>query len=154
MNMQFAKTLLENFTYEGQEKALEMFTDDGVFEDFTFGFRMEGREQLTSLFEGFFDPSQMKHKFTALDYKGNEQGGAIEYTWDMETKEFMGVPTNGKIVNLRGTMVITLRDGKVTSLIDYYDAANQIRKLKENNQPIKEKGITRLLRNLFKRKAS
>src|SRR4051794_27429438 len=103
MNMQFAKTLLENFNYEGQDKALEMFTDDGVFEDFTFGFRMEGKEQLTSLFQGFFDPSQMKHEFKALSYKGDENSGAIEYTWEMKTKEFMGVPTNDQLVNLRGT---------------------------------------------------
>ena len=156
MNLNFAKTLLDNFNYEGQDKALAMFTDDGVFEDFTIGFRMEGKEQLTSLFRGFFDPDQMKHKFNALSYKGNDTGGAIEYTWEMQTKEFMGVPTNGQLVHLRGTMVITLKDGKITSLIDYYDAASQIRKLKENTQPIKakENRITRLFKALFKRKAS
>ncbi len=154
--MKFTKTLLDNFNYEGQDKALAMFTDDGVFEDFTIGFRMEGKEQLTSLFRGFFDPNQMKHKFNALSYKGNEKGGAIEYTWEMQTKEFMGVQTNGQLVNLRGTMVITLKEGKITSLIDYYDATSQIRKLKENSQPIKakENGITRLFKALFKRKAS
>jgi steroid delta-isomerase-like uncharacterized protein len=129
MNMKFAEQLLNNFNYEGQGEALKMFTDDGVFEDFTFGFRMEGREQLTSLFEGFFDPSKMKHTFTALSYKGDENSGAIEYTWDMETEEFLGVPTNGKIINLRGTMVVTFRDGKVSSLVDYYDAAGELRKL-------------------------
>ena len=156
MNLKFAKTLLDNFNYEGQDNALAMFTDDGVFEDFTIGFRMEGKEQLTSLFRGFFDPDQMKHKFHALSYKGNDTGGAIEYTWEMQTKEFMGVPTNSQLVHLRGTMVITLRDGKITSLIDYYDAATQIRKLKENPQLIKakENRITRLFKALFKRKAS
>ena len=129
MNMKFAEQLLNNFNYEGQEKALDMFTDDGVFEDFTIGFRMEGKEQLTSLFEGFFDPSQMKHKFKALNYKGDDNGGAIDYTWEMQTKEFMGVPTNGQPINLRGAIVITLRDGKVSSLVDYYDAAGELRKL-------------------------
>lgn len=85
MNLKFAKTLLDNFNYEGQDNALAMFTDDGVFEGFTIGFRMEGKEQLTSLFEGFFDPSQMKHKFKALNYKGDENGGAIDYTWEMQS---------------------------------------------------------------------
>ena len=129
MNMTFAEQLLNHFNYEGQEKAINMFTDDGVFEDFTIGFRMEGKEQLTSLFEGFFDPNQMKHKFKALNYKGDENGGAIDYTWEMQTKEFLGVPTNGQLINLRGAMVITLRDGKVSSLVDYYDAAGELRKL-------------------------
>ena len=78
-----------------------MFTEDGVFEDYTLGFRMEGKEQLTGLFQGFFDPAQWTHDFTALSYKGDDTGGAIEYTWVMNTKEFMGVPTNGQPLNIQ-----------------------------------------------------
>lgn len=129
MNLEFAKRFLENFTPEKKEKAVAMFTEDGVFDDYTFGFRMEGEEQLTAPFQDFFDTRKWEHDFTALSYKGDEVGGAIEYTWVMKTDEFMGVPTNGQPLNIRGTYVITLRDGKISSLIDYWDAANLLRQL-------------------------
>ena len=129
VNLDFAKRLLGNFTEENQGEAVAMFTEDGVFEDYTLGFRMEGKEQLTGLFQGFFDPAQWTHDFTALSYKGDDTGGAIEYTWVMNTKEFMGVPTNGQPLNIKGTYVITLRDGKISSLVDYWDAAILLRQL-------------------------
>ncbi len=130
MNMDFAERLLANFNYEGKEKTLEMFTDDAVFEDATFGFRMEGREQLIALFDDFFDPSKMEHEFKALSYKGDDKGGAIEWSWVLRSKaDFMGVPTNGQALNGRGTAVITLRDGKITSFHDYWDAAGILRQL-------------------------
>ena len=52
VNLDFAKRLLGNFTHEKQGEALAMFTEDGVFEDYTLGFRMEGKEQLNGLFQG------------------------------------------------------------------------------------------------------
>lgn len=129
MNLHFAKRFLESFTNEKQGEALAMFTEDGVFEDYTFGFRMEGTEQLTALFQDFFDPTKWVHDFNALSYKGDETGGAIEYTWVMQADDFMGVPTNGQPLNIRGTFVITLRDGKVSSLTDYWDASGLLRQL-------------------------
>ena len=64
-------------------------------------------------FKDFFDPAQWEHDFKALSYKGDDTGGAIEYTWVMKADEFMGVPTNGQPLNISGTYVITLRDGKI-----------------------------------------
>jgi steroid delta-isomerase-like uncharacterized protein len=129
MNLDFANRLLENFTHEKQGEALAMFTEDGVFEDYTLGFRVEGTEQIKGLFQDFFDTTKWQHDFNALSYKGDETGGAIEYTWVMHADEFMGFPTNGQPLNIRGVYAITLRDGKISSLVDYWDAAILLRQL-------------------------
>lgn len=130
MNMTFAQELMANFTFEGQEKALAMYADDAVFEDFTFGFRVEGMEQLKGLFAAFFDPARYQHQFTALSYAGDAQGGAIEYASKMRTPgDFMGVETGGRELTIRGTAVVTFRDGKITRFADYWDAASVLRQL-------------------------
>ncbi|MDW0118578.1 nuclear transport factor 2 family protein [Sporosarcina thermotolerans] len=126
MNFEFAKRLMDNFTYERQADALDMFTEDGIFEDFTYDFRVEGMEQLINLFQKFFDPSKSKFKFTAQSYIGDETGGAIEYTSEMQIMMGEG---KGQQVKVRGAAVIKLRDGKITRFSDYWDQAGVLRQI-------------------------
>src|SRR5690625_5040873 len=117
---------MDNFNYENQREALKMFADDGVFEDFTYNFRVKGMEEITGAFERFFDPEKSSFKFTALSYVGDETGGAIEYTSEMNIKQGRGA---GQEVKLQGAAVVTLRDGKITRFSDYWDQAGVLRQI-------------------------
>lgn len=126
MSTHIARQLIENFSHEKQADALALFADDGIFEDFTFGFRVQGMEELTQMFARFFDPTDREVTFRFLDFVGGESGGAIEYE---STTTYKAGTHAGKSATVRGAAVITLEDGRITRFSDYWDRAGVLRML-------------------------
>ncbi|MEW6299096.1 MAG: nuclear transport factor 2 family protein [Thermodesulfobacteriota bacterium] len=132
MNLAWAKEWMGNFTATGMEKALGMYADDVQFEDVTFAHKCNGIAELRKFFGGFTAPGAGEHVFTVDSYAGNENGGAVEWTWRAKhASDFLGVPAKGKETTARGVSVLTFKNGKIASQHDYWDANSVIQQLKK-----------------------
>lgn len=129
MNFASAKQWFDDFRSDF-DKAMNMYADDVQFEDVIIAHTVNGKADLRTFFAAFNDPAFGEHVITVVGYSGNADGGAIEWTWQAKhTRDFLGVPAKGKETNVRGTSILTFKNGKIISHRDYWNAAAALRQL-------------------------
>lgn len=132
MNLEWAKEWMGSFNAAGMEKALSMYSDDVQFEDATFAHTCNGLAELKKFFGGLAAPEAGENVFTATAYRGDANGGAVEWTWKAKhAGDFLGVPAKGKETTVKGVSVLTFKNGKIASQHDYWDANSVVQQLKK-----------------------
>ena len=112
------------------EKVLALFADDCVFEDVTFGVIVRGKKELRSFVNGAFAAIPdvkygLRRRFAA------GQWAVIEWVMSGTHKgDLPGIPATGKrFSSVRGSTILELKDGKISSESDYWDAAALMRQV-------------------------
>jgi steroid delta-isomerase-like uncharacterized protein len=132
MNLTWAKEWFDIFSSaSGIEKMGNYYTEDVQFEDSTFAHKESGLANLRKFFSAAFSPNAGENSFTVTVYSGGSEGGAVEWTWQAKhASNFMGVPAAGKQTTVKGVSILTLKNGKIASQHDYWDANSVIQQLK------------------------
>ncbi len=129
MNLAWATEWFGSFR-SNFDKAMDMYADDVQFEDVILAHKVSGKAALGKFFSAFNDPAFGEHVITVVEYAGNADGGAMEWTWQAKhTGDFLGVPAKGKETNVRGVSILTFKNGKIISHRDYWNAAAALRQL-------------------------
>ncbi len=69
-------------------------------------------------------------EFTILDALG--QGDRLVKHWNFKgthTGEFFGIPASGNKLNLSGTTLVTMKDGKIAKEQDFFDVMSMVKQL-------------------------
>ena len=133
MNLEWEQRWLEQFN--GQPEALmRNYTDRFEYEDMNLGVKIDNdKPRLTRLFKTFenSDPAASKHYFNAARYHGDERGGALEWTWEIQHNgDFLGMPAKGKTTKVRGITIHAFdEDGKIILERSLWDTAELMRQL-------------------------
>jgi steroid delta-isomerase-like uncharacterized protein len=106
------------------ERVLALFTDDGVFEDVTFGVVARGKEDLRRYVNGAF-AAVPDFTYGVTSRFAASQWAAIEWVMSGTHKgDFPGMPATGKrFSSVRGASILELEAGKIRRESDYWDAA-------------------------------
>jgi len=132
MNLEWEQNWLEQFN-NNLEALMENYPEDFEYEDLNLGIRIDNdREALRNLFKTFEnkDPNVSEHYFNATRYHGDENGGTLEWTWEIRHKsDFMGLPATGKTTEVRGMTIHGFRDGKIILERSLWDTASLLRQL-------------------------
>lgn len=83
------------------------------------------RNYYANFLTGFSD-----HEFTILEVVG--QGNRLVKHWNFKgthTAEFFGMPASGNKLNLSGTTMVTMRDGKIAREQDFFDMMSMVSQL-------------------------
>ena len=68
--------------------------------------------------------------FNATRYHGDEHGGCLEWTWEIEHRtDFLGLPAKGKTTFVRGLTVHKFEAGKITVERSLWDTGALMRQL-------------------------
>ncbi len=130
MNLEWAKRWLEEGFAAGLDDVMDLYAEDVEFEDVIFGEKLRGKKELRKFFGAFFDPRGGAQTFRVDAYRGNGDGGAVEWTWDGEhTGVLLGAPAAGRKTRTRGVSVFTFEGGKITSQHDYWNAAAVLKQI-------------------------
>jgi steroid delta-isomerase-like uncharacterized protein len=104
---------------------LALFNDDIVYEDVAFGQVSHGKAEVRKFAATEFEAvPDLELKLLRAQVQGGH--GTIEWTFSGTDK---GVFKTGKKFSVRGVSVIDLRDGKISSNLDFYDAATIMRQV-------------------------
>ncbi len=106
------------------ERVLALFTDDGGFEDATFGVAVRGKEDLRRYVTGAF-ATVPDFTFGVTRRFAASHWAAIEWVMSgTHTGDFPGMPATGKrFSSVRGVSILELEAGKIRRESDYWDAA-------------------------------
>lgn len=132
MNLEWEQAWLELF--DGNlEDLMENYPEDFEYEDMNLGVRIvNDKNHLRELFKTFENKKAdaSLHYFNATRYHGDEQGGAVEWTWEIEHRtDFLGLPTTGKVTKVRGITIHKFRDGKIILERSLWDTAALLQQL-------------------------
>jgi steroid delta-isomerase-like uncharacterized protein len=115
-----AQSWIEGWNSHDVNKLAAAFTDDVMYEDVPYGEVNHGTAELkkfaTSELEAVPD---LKLELVRSSIQGNQ--GAIEW---MFTGTDKGIYKTGKKFTVRGVSLIHVKNGKISSSRDYYDAAS------------------------------
>lgn len=132
MNLAWEQNWLEQFDNR-LEELMANYPEDFEYEDMNLGVRIDNdKAELRRLFTTFEnrDPNASRHVFNATRYHGDEQGGCVEWTWEIRhTSDFLGLPTTGKTTLVRGMTIHKFRDGKIILERGLWDTAALMRQL-------------------------
>jgi len=132
MNLQWEDNWLKQFDND-LENLMKNYPEEFEYEDLNLGVRIvNDRQALRELFKTFenADDNRSKHDFCATRYHGDEQGGCLEWTWEIQHKiDFMGLPSSGKTTKVRGMTIHKFREGKIILERSMWDTASLLRQL-------------------------
>jgi steroid delta-isomerase-like uncharacterized protein len=101
------------------------FTSDIYYEDVTFGEISHGSEEGKKFAAGFFEAvPDLKLELTDSFIQGNH--GSVEWILTGTDK---GVYKTGKPFKVRGVSIITIKSGKISRSLDYYDSATILKQV-------------------------
>jgi len=107
------------------EKVVNVFTEDVMYEDVPFGEVNHGRAELRKFVASEFDAvPDLKVELESSSVQGSH--GSIQWVFSGTDK---GIYKTGKTFKVRGASVITLKGGKISHNVDYYDAATIMRQV-------------------------
>jgi len=106
------------------ELVLALFADECVFEDFTFGVVVRGKEELRSFVNGAF-AAIPDFKYGLRSRFATSQWAVIEWVMSGTHKgDLPGIPATGKrFSSVRGSTILELEAGKIRRESDYWDSA-------------------------------
>jgi steroid delta-isomerase-like uncharacterized protein len=130
MNLLWAKGWLADLTPSGIDETMaRYYADDVHFEDVALGSKHYSATALRTAF-GRFAASDSHHRMEVTNYSGDDEFGAIEWTWHCEHEtDVFGIPARGKRTAVRGVSLITLQDGKIVAERDYWNVASLMQQL-------------------------
>jgi steroid delta-isomerase-like uncharacterized protein len=143
MNQRFAVLWLKAFR-ESPEKVSEMYADDFLFEDLMLGQSITDKAELAAAFAPYAnaDPNNGVgiHHFRIDEVVGNSDAAIIRWTWEAHgADQFLGVPTNGKVVGTSGLTQHVYENGRIKRESTYWDATAALVSL---GQPVSALGVT------------
>ena len=111
------------------ERIDAIFTEDAAYEDVAAGQIYCGKEDIKQLLRGAYAWAPdfrvtMKSLLVANDSAASEW-----VSEGIQTGPIGDLPASGNSFCLRGVSIVTFRDGKIASIIDYYDMATFLRQL-------------------------
>jgi len=107
------------------DKLAAAFTADVVYEDVPFGAVNHGSAELRKFAASEFEGSPDLHVELAKSSIQKDHG-SIEWTFSGTD---VGIFKTGKKFNVRGVSIITVKDGKISRNVDYYDVATVMKQL-------------------------
>ena len=132
MNLDWEQRWLQQFNND-LDVLMANYTETFEYEDMNLGVRIDNdKPKLRALFKVFEnkDPNASEHYFNAERYHGDENGGALEWTWEVRHKtDFLGMPAAGKTTNVRGITIHAFREGKIVLERSLWDTAELMRQL-------------------------
>ena len=109
------------------ERASEVFTEDIVYEDVTFGVVFHGLDELKGFAENTF-VTFPQSTFTLVNSSCSGQQGVIEWSWTA-VDDPIGLCGTGKTFTVRGVAVIEIKGNKISRNADFWDMATALRQL-------------------------
>lgn len=132
MNLQWEQNWLEQFDNRLDE-LMANYPERFEYEDLNFGVRIDNdREKLRRWFMTFenADPATSRHIFNATRYHGDERGGCLEWSWEIEHKsDFLGLPAAGKTTLVTGMTIHGFQDGQIVLERSLWDTGALMRQL-------------------------
>lgn len=132
MNLEWEQQWLELFDGE-LEDLMGYYPEDFEYEDMNLGVRiLDDKKQLRALFKTFENknPDASLHYFNATRYHGDENGGALEWTWEIQhSTDFLGLPAAGKTTRVTGITIHKFREGKIVLERSLWDTAALLQQL-------------------------
>ena len=143
MNQRFAVLWLKAFR-ESPEKVCRMYADDFLFEDLMLGQSITDKGELAAAFAPYANTDPHNgvgiHHFRIDEVVGNSESAIIRWTWEAHgAAQFLGVPTNGKVVGTSGLTQHVYEDGRIKRESTYWDATAALVSL---GQPVSSLGVT------------
>ena len=106
--------------------AFNVFTEDIVYEDVSFGQVSRGGEEFKTFAEGFFTLLPQS-TFTLVKSSCSGQHGSIEWLWS--AVDDPGFFRTGDQFDVRGVSVIAIHGNRISHTRDYYDYSTVLRQL-------------------------
>ena len=132
MNLEWEQHWLQLFNNKLDE-LMANYPEVFEYEDMNLGVRIvNNKAELTRLFKTFEnkDPNASLHYFNATRYHGDENGGSLEWTWEIQHKtDFLGLPSTGKTTQVRGITIHKFKNGKIILERSLWDTASLMRQL-------------------------
>ena len=129
MNKEFAQKWIDLFF--SAETPTSMYADGGVCEDYLLDLRLSEsqREEWKRLCALWSDTDVMgNHKMLVTDYMRDGRIGVIQWVWEADCNQFLGIPTNGKKIHTTCmTVQIYDDDGKIVHDWTWWDAINMLK---------------------------
>ncbi len=122
MNM---KELLSRYyaawSKQNPEEVMQFFHHDSVFEDLAFEAKFEGSEQI----RGFVDLTYIgAPDFRVVPQMIITDGVSAAATWIMSGThegDLPGLPATGNQFEVRATSIVTFRDDRIDTIVDYWN---------------------------------
>jgi steroid delta-isomerase-like uncharacterized protein len=107
------------------EKVVAVFTNDVMYEDIPFAEVNHGQAELRKFVASEFEAvPDLKVELESGSIEGSH--GSIQWIFSGTDK---GIYKTGKTFRVRGASVLTLKGGKISRNVDYYDAATIMRQV-------------------------
>ena len=120
-----AQAWINGWNSHDPEKLLAIFTPDVMYEDVPFGAVSHGSAELRKFAASEFEGSPDLHVELGSSSIHGEQG-SIEWTFSGTDK---GIFKTGKKFSVRGVSIVTVKNGKISRNVDYYDVATLMKQL-------------------------
>jgi steroid delta-isomerase-like uncharacterized protein len=126
---QVTRAFFEALNSMDKTDPLDFCSDDTRFEDTAFGVVVAGKQPYKGVFTKFFGSiSGVKSEVKSVIASGD--WAAAVWTFSGTQKgDFPGIPATGKSFSVRGVSIVQVKNGKMTSRIDYWDSATMLRQL-------------------------
>jgi steroid delta-isomerase-like uncharacterized protein len=113
------------------EKIDAIFTDDAAYEDVAADQAYRGREAIKELLRGAYAWAP-DFRVTMKSLVVADDCAATEWLSEgIQTGPIGDLPASGNSFRLRGVSILVFRDGKITSVTDYYDMGTFLTQLGE-----------------------
>ena len=120
-----AESWISAWNSHDPDKLAAIFTPDIMYEDVPFASVNHGSAELRKFAASEFDGSPDLHvELGSSSIQGNH--GIIEWTFSGTDK---GIFKTGKKFSVRGVSIMTMKNGKISRNVDYYDAATVMKQL-------------------------
>ena len=111
-----------------ETKAFDVFTEDIVYEDVTFGQVSRGAEEFTA-FAIFVFTTFPESTFTLVKSTCSGKVGFIEWIWNVVDTPGKGLFGTGLSIEVRGVAIVAIHGHRISRNSDYYDYAIMLRQL-------------------------
>ncbi|MBI5301953.1 MAG: ester cyclase [Chloroflexi bacterium] len=128
-NTQFVSQLLDAWNSHNVERITAFYARDYEGVDLAQATPHRGPAGIRQMLSQYF------HAFPDLDFQNDEvilNGTRVVLVWSARGTHqggLMNIPATGRLVNIRGITVLTLRDGLVTRALYLWDLAGLLRSL-------------------------
>jgi steroid delta-isomerase-like uncharacterized protein len=130
-----AESWISAWNSHDPDKVAAIFTPDVTYEDVPFGAVNHGSAELRKFAASEFEGSPDLHVELASSSIEGEHG-SIEWTFSGTDA---GMFKTGKKFSVRGVSIVTVKNGKISRNVDYYDVATLMKQLallpSENSAP-------------------
>ena len=122
------------FRQPSREQLDQLVADDFALDDNPIDWHLRGKAELWRRVDRpRRDPadSEEQGSFEIRDYVGDAQRGAAFWHWQVTGRSvpLFGLPATDRVAEIDGIAAVEFRDGRLTRLTEYWDAASVMRQL-------------------------